>query len=467
MKQPKDLLYDNDFIPYWESFRAFEENNSICIVKKDNNKYIAVIDTTEQLNFTDIIAEYKINDVVLKICQLNWDNYMLLREPLNLKPSVCSKKISFGTGDRLGLVTAAHINAFNNTPQIFPVLAQQSPRELEKENRTFKSVLLDAVMGILECGYMGSFGADADHIKSINDITSAINAGYSMYTIDISEETNTITNIDYKALSDESKKIVDKYAHMQIKTSKYYYNLSKDKFIESASIYERAMEKIVRFSRIIEDGTDDFDLEVSIDEGNRTTSYEDHIFCAEYLNMFKVKFTSLAPKFIGEFQKAIDYIGDISAFTENINLHAEIARFMGGYKISLHSGSDKFSIYDIFKAATNNYYHIKTSGTSWLVAVKTIKPNIELFKKMYNISLANLDNSKKFYQVNITKEDFITNPSNEELETILSDPNVIQLLHISYGVILKELKSEVYLFLNQNEKLHYKNITKHIKKHLI
>ena len=81
---------------------------------------------------------------------------------------------------------------------------------------------------------------------------------------------------------------------------------------------------------------------------------------------------SLAPRFVGTFEKGVDYIGDRTTFAQDIAVHAAIARSHGPYKLSLHSGSDKFSIYDICAEATHGLVHLKTAGTSYLEALRTI-----------------------------------------------------------------------------------------------
>ena len=77
-----------------------------------------------------------------------------------------------------------------------------------------------------------------------------------------------------------------------------------------------------------------------------------------------VDWVSFAPRFVGEFEKGIDYLGDRVEFAADVEVHAAIARRFGDYKLSVHSGSDKFSIYDDVALATRGRVHLKTSGTS-------------------------------------------------------------------------------------------------------
>ena len=75
------------------------------------------------------------------------------------------------------------------------------------------------------------------------------------------------------------------------------------------------------------------------------TSPENHLFFVILLGQRGVRIESLAPRFVGEFQKAIDYRGDLAEFRRQFYQHAMIAKDHGNYKISIHSGSDKFSVF--------------------------------------------------------------------------------------------------------------------------
>ncbi len=149
--------------------------------------------------------------------------------------------------------------------------------------------------------------------------------------------------------------------------------------------------------------------------------------------------SDLAPRFVGEFQKGIDYIGDIKLFEEQLQAHQAIADLFG-YKISFHSGSDKFSIFPSAARITNQRYHLKTAGTSWLEFVHLISiMDAPLFKDLYHFSLENLDRAKKSYHVNVTPESCprIDQYEPENFRALLLDDNARQLLHINYGNILQ------------------------------
>ena len=93
--------------------------------------------------------------------------------------------------------------------------------------------------------------------------------------------------------------------------------------------------------------------------------------CSELLRL-GVKFVSLAPRFVGRFEKGVDYIGDLALFEAELAQHAAVQKHFGNYKISIHSGSDKFSIYPLFAKYTEGKVHLKTAGTSYLEALRVM-----------------------------------------------------------------------------------------------
>jgi hypothetical protein len=386
-----------------------------------------------------------------RVQELDWPTYMAL----GIKPEPINRAASFGTGDRMGMVTAAHLSVHSRYP-VFPILAQQSPRELERTGRTFKRVLLDAVLGVLESGYTGSFGADADHVKDPVRLKEGIDAGYSMFTLDLSENLRPAKTGNYESLSSLSKDVVDSLCRND--------DFDKADLIESAIIYEKSMESCVNSYQTIHSAMNDFDLEVSIDEGDRNTTLEDHAYTATYLHKAGVVFTSIAPRFPGEFQKAVDYRGDLTVLSKAFQAHADLAA-NGGYRLSLHSGSDKFSVYPQYAKATKGLFHIKTSGTSWLQAVRVVvekKPAV--FEDMYKYSVAMLEESRKAYHVDIREPDFPRSVTGDRV-MFYSNPNVQQLIHISYGVLLQRFREPLREILLANEELHYKRVAEHIERH--
>ncbi len=354
----------------------------------------------------------------------------------HLNPVTCGIKRSFGFGDRLGLATPGHVKTLKGR-EIFPVFAQQSIREMERTGRSMQDVLDDAMWGVFQAGYRGGYGADIDHVKKEEDVIKACECGYTMFTIDPSDYVN-----------DRAKDIV--------------------------SIYGKAIEHIIRCYNLIQECVNPeqrrrVDFEASVDETTTPTTPEAHRFIVEKLRKAGVNFTSLALRFIGDFEKGIDYIGDIEVFKEQFLAHAAICREFGGYKLSIHSGSDKFSIYPIISEAAHGVFHIKTAGTNWLEAVRLIShKDPALYRSMHELALRSFEKDRKSYHVttDLSKVPALDKLSDEKLPGLLNENNARQLMHITYGSILKDMREEIYKTLNLNEDEHYEMLKTHLGRHL-
>src|SRR5690606_34105975 len=107
-----------------------------------------------------------------------------------------------------------------------------------------------------------------------------------------------------------------------------------------------------------------------VDETSYPTKLVEHAYVALELRRLGVEVVSLAPRFVGRFEKGVDFraddSGDLAELTRTLAGHAGIARALGPYKLSLHSGSDKFSVYPAIAEATGGLVHLKTAGTSYL-----------------------------------------------------------------------------------------------------
>jgi len=385
----------------------------------------------------------------------------------HLNPVACGIKRSFGFGDRLGLATPGHIKTIEGR-DIFPIFSQQSIREMERTGRSMEIVLDDAMWGVFQEGYRGGYGADIDHVKKQEDVIKACECGYTMYTIDPSDYINDSVN-DMGSISntDFYEKL---YLGKSYKIGAETYKMNKSELMKVVSIYTKALEHIVDCFNIAKERVSTgFDFEVSVDETDTPTTLLAHIFIVEELRRNRVNFTSLALRFIGEFEKGIDYIGDIEMFKNEFSAHAAMCRHFGGYKLSIHSGSDKFSIYPTIAESTKGVFHIKTAGTNWLEAVRLIShKNPAFYRRMHQTALSNFEKDRKSYHVttDLSKIPALDKLSNEELPKLLDENNSRQLMHITYGSILKDMKEEIYKTLNIYENEHYEMLRAHLGKHL-
>ena len=157
-------------------------------------------------------------------------------------------------------------------------------------------------------------------------------------------------------------------------------------------------------------------------------------------------------------------------------MHVKVAEHFG-YKISVHSGSDKFSVFPIIGKETGGCYHLKTAGTNWLEAVRVIaRKNPDLYRRMHKFAVANLQEAKKYYHVSADVNNIpdIDNLKNEELPSLMDMDDSRQVLHITYGLILLSqnpdgsaaFRDEIYSALHTFENEYYKALEKHIGRHL-
>ncbi|MDD4189072.1 MAG: tagaturonate epimerase family protein, partial [Eubacteriales bacterium] len=424
----------------------------------------------------------------IKICSLNVMNSKAVRKHFSYtNPVSCGgSKISLGLGDRLGLASPGHIGAIVDY-DAFPILAQQSIRELNLTGRNYEEVLSDAVWAVFQEGYTYGFGADGDHLKTPEEVRMALGCGYTMITLDCSEHIDNkaagyseeLTNEMYGRVPEAEREILEKkYLSGSIKL---YSGLSIDfsgyDFKKTVLVYLKAIKFTVSiYNEIIRNCGRNIDFEMSIDETLTATSAEAHYFVASELIAGGVKISSLAPRFCGEFQKGIDYRGDKVCFEKEFAVHAEIARNFE-YKISVHSGSDKFSIFPVVGRKTEGRYHLKTAGTNWLEAVRVIAAkDPELFRRMYRFAVQNLNEAKKYYHI-FTETDMVPDEKSFEdadLDKLFGIEESRQALHVTYGLILNAknedgssmFRDEFFKTMYENEELYSDFLRKHIGNHI-
>ena len=118
------------------------------------------------------------------------------------------------------------------------------------------------------------------------------------------------------------------------------------------------------------------------------------------LQRLGMDFVSFAPRFVGRFEKGVEYIGDLDELKRDFEIHAEIARALGPYKLSLHSGSDKYSTYPLIAEATKGMVHLKTAGTSWAEALRVIaNQDPDLMRQVLALALDSFEANRKSYHL--------------------------------------------------------------------
>jgi hypothetical protein len=402
----------------------------------------------------------------LRICPTSPANAAALRKTLPFTaPTLVGLRTSVGLGDRLGLGTPGHVRAVEGTG-LAPFFAQQSIREMTRTQRTAQQVMDDASFGVLQAGWRDGFGSDADHLKTTQDVDYTVAAGFTMFTIDPGE------HVDNAAGKDSVSTLAAKYEALpwadlattaQDCRRKYLtrlfqiegigaWQITEEELLRAACKYGRAIAHTAGLAGYLDKvkGEGAYEVEMSVDETDSPTTPVEHFFVASELKRLGVKFVSLAPRFIGKFEKGVDYQGDLAEFERQFARHSAIARHVGPYKISIHSGSDKFMIYPIAARYTGGLVHLKTAGTSYLEAIRVIaKRDAALFRQIMQFAIDRYETDKASYHVSadLAKVAKLQDVSDAELASYLDDFHARQVLHVTFGSVLTTKKPDgSYLF---------------------
>lgn len=428
-------------------------------------------------------SEHTIKEIHVVVGELDAANAALLRTlfPFTAPRRVLEKERTFGVGDRLGLATPGHIRVFKEYDAV-PILAQQSMRELNLTNRTYQDVLDAATFGVFQEGFKKGYGADGDHLKTADEIKNALDSGYTMITLDCSDYMHN----EYEEM--DEKELLASYVSSPELEQEYMnktFTLDNDISIEIDEInfkrmvmtYKDALDAVVEvYTTFFSSGTYDADLEVSIDETPTATTIQEHFFIARELTKRGVDFATLAPRFCGEFQKGVDYIGDVEQFERELILHQAIATHFG-YKLSLHSGSDKFLIFEIFGRITKGKFHVKTSGTNYLEAMRLVSMrNPSLYREIHAFALSVFDDVTKYYHVttDVSRIPALDSLEDDDLVRLFEHNDSRQLIHITYGPLLDEknedgsfrFRDRLYQLWTTYENQYSDILFRHIKRHI-
>jgi len=376
---------------------------------------------------------------------------------------------SFGFGDRLGLATPGHIAALRQSGlAIQPILAQQSVRENARTGRTPQQVMDDARRAVEAAGWDAPWGADADHLKTVDDLPAFTAAGYTFYTVDPGAHVDNAADTD--ALSVLREKAAgqnwDELAALYLSTASDmgFGVFETESLLRALVKYGRAIRHTIAMYQRLAELQDSFDFEVSVDETDAPTTPLEHYFIASELVRAGVKFTSLAPRFIGRFEKGVDYIGDVAALDAELARHAAVTAQFNSYKLSLHSGSDKFSVYPLIVKHWGKRVHVKTAGTSYLEALRTLAAaEPALFERIWSLGLARYETDKVSYHVSADPQRV---PAGLVLPALLDDFHAREILHVTFGSALTQFGGEIQAALAVHAAAYSANLQKHFGKHL-
>ena len=272
-------------------------------------------------------------------------------------------KFSFGVGDRFAHQAKAQLAAIQKASkqglQITPVWNKSF-----REHTIIKSVpqqTRDAAdMAVKELDWQNSYFLDADHIN-LNTVDHFMDC-CDFFTLDVADY------IGKRASADEIKNFVKK-------NSKYIGNINLDSKSDSFEITEQILYQIAGkylfavkeagkiYSHISRQKKDqDTVIEVSMDETDSPQTPLELLFILAALADEQIPLQTIAPKFSGRFNKGVDYVGDVNQFRKEFEADLSVIQFAvnefnlpENLKLSIHSGSDKFSIYPAINSAVKKY----------------------------------------------------------------------------------------------------------------
>lgn len=400
-------------------------------------------------------------------------------------------KFSFGVGDRFAHQAKAQLAAIQKASkqglQITPVWNKSF-----REHTIIKSVpqqTRDAAdMAVKELDWQNSYFLDADHIN-LNTVDHFMDC-CDFFTLDVADY------IGKRASADEIKNFVKK-------NSKYIGNINLDSKSDSFEITEQILYQIAGkylfavkeagkiYSHISRQKKDqDTVIEVSMDETDSPQTPLELLFILAALADEQIPLQTIAPKFSGRFNKGVDYVGDVNQFRKEFEADLSVIQLAvnefnlpENLKLSIHSGSDKFSIYPAINSAVKKYnagVHIKTAGTTWLEELIGLAEaegkGLELAKEIYHKALIKAEALCVPYASVIDIDrvklpaaaDVSTWSGKKYAETLRHDqsnpnynPHFRQLLHVGYK-IAADMGGTYLKALEKNEAMISKHVTENI-----
>ena len=399
------------------------------------------------------------------------------------------EKYTIGVGDRFAHQAAAQLQACVKLAEqginVIPVW-NKSNREHSFIGSEPQSVYDAAEAAVATLGWDKGWHVDADHINM--DTVDKYLGCSDFFTIDVADFIGQTPEGD--AVAGFVEKHPELIGSVTIEGIDAPFDISREYVEEVAGKYLRAVAEAGTIYRHIESNKDDFIAEVSMDETDAPQTPPELLIILAALADGGVQLQTIAPKFTGRFNKGVDYVGDLPQFEKEFNDDlAVIAYAIAKYglpanlKLSVHSGSDKFSIYPIIGAAirrTGAGVHVKTAGTTWLEELIGLAEaggdGLELAKEIYAKALENVDAMCEPYasvididSAKLPTADEVAGWSGDQYANALRhvqehpefNQHFRQLLHIAFKLAAKEGVRYTDL-LKANSKVVGKNVTENL-----
>ncbi len=372
------------------------------------------------------------------------------------------EKYSFGMGDRFLHQGIAQLQAIIKAKEagihITPVW-NKSNREHEIVGTEPVSLRLEADQAVAALGWNSSYRVDADHIN-LSTVDRFI-ACSDFFTLDVGDDIGTpASEQDIAAFVARHGRYI---GELEIPGAGRF-EVTEQVLTNIARTYLKAVQTAGEiYRRIVAARGDDFIPEVSMDETHDPQTPLELFFILAAIADEGIPAQTIAPKFTGRFNKGVDYVGDVKRFEKEFNDDLAAIAFAidqfglpDNLKLSMHSGSDKFSIYGAIRDAlrrTGAGIHVKTAGTTWLEELIGLAEaggeGLEIAREVYAKSLEHSEALCKPYAT-VIDIDFGRLPSAEEVGNWtgeqfaralrhdqadpLYNPDLRQLLHVGYKV---------------------------------
>ena len=290
------------------------------------------------------------------------------------------EKYTFGMGDRFAHQGCAQLQAILQARDaglnVHPVW-NKSNREHTIIHSEPSDVRTEADAAVAALGWGGAYYVDADHI-GLKTVDRFI-AGSNFFTLDVADFTGKPA--DEAAIAKFVADMDGLGSSLVVDGVNRPLSLGSDVVRAVAGKFLLAIQEAGRIYRHIEaaKGRDQFVTEVSIDETDSPQTPTELLLILAMIAREGIPAQTVAPKFTGRFNKGVDYVGDLARFEQEFDEDIAVIAYAvrefglpGTLKLSVHSGSDKFSIYSIINRLIKKHgcgLHVKTAGTTWLEEV--------------------------------------------------------------------------------------------------
>ena len=376
-------------------------------------------------------------------------------------------KYSLGVGDRFAHQAKAQLQAFflaaGQGAEIIPVW-NKSNREHVTIGSATASTRAAADEAVKALNWRKSYHVDADHIRI--DTVDRFLPHSDFFTIDVAD------CIGKPADESTAMRFLDRHPELIGKVSipdiPEPFRTDRSQVAKVAQKYLLAVAEAGKIYRHISEKKDPrtFITEVSMDETDQPQTAPELLVILAALADEGVPVQTIAPKFTGRFNKGVDYVGDIDQFEKEFNDDVAVIAFAieqhglpPTLKLSVHSGSDKFSIYGPIRRTlkrSNAGLHLKTAGTTWLEELIGLaeagNSGLALAKEIYTKALEHLDELCAPYASVIdidagelpaaatvnhwTSQQFVSAVRHDQTNKEFN-PHVRQLLHVGYKIAAK------------------------------